>query len=179
MQSIEGGADATYVFLDSEQRVLERRQAPDYVFDPRTRGWYQQAIAARHQIKTAPYVFFSTGDVGVSFARRSDVGVAAVGVDLTLRDLSRVLQQQRLTPSSELVLFNAEGVALAYDKPERMRRDGAERSNPRLATVPELGSPVLARVMEEFRAGPPITKLVLNVGGREWAGLGVAAAARR
>ena len=170
VQSIEGGAGGTYVFLDSEQQILERRQAPDYVFDPRTRGWYQQAIAARHQIKTAPYVFFSTGDVGVSFARRSDVGVAAVGVDLTLRDLSRVLQQQRLTPSSELVLFNAEGVALAYDKPERMRRDGAERSNPRLATVPELGSPVLARVMEEFRAGSPISKLVLNVGGREWQG---------
>jgi HD-GYP domain-containing protein (c-di-GMP phosphodiesterase class II) len=174
VQSIErnrvGTARGTYVFLDKAQRVIERREAPDYIFDPRTRGWYQQAIAAERQVKTAPYVFFSTGDVGLTFARQSDVGGAAVGADLTLRDLSRVLQQQRLTPSSELALFNADGVALAYDKPERMKLDSAERSNPRLAKVTELGSPVLARVMEQLRAGAPITQLALTVAGREWEG---------
>src|SRR5947207_12333568 len=174
VQSIEHGrageTRGTYVFLDKEQNVLERRDAPDYAFDPRTRGWYQEAIAAQQQIKTAPYVFFSTGDVGLTFARRSDVGIAAVGADLTLRDLSDVLQQQRLTPSSELVLFNADGVALAYDKPERMRLDSAQQNNPRLARVEELGSPMLVRVMEELRAGAPITKLGLNVAGREWEG---------
>src|SRR5206468_8442323 len=109
-------------------------------------------------------------DVGLTFARRSDVGVAAVGADLTLRDLSGVLQQQRLTPSSELVLFNADGVALAYDKPERLRLDTADRSHLRLAKVTELGSPVLARMMEEFRVGTSTTKSVIGVEGREWEG---------
>ena len=65
VQSIErdraGAARGTYVFLDKAQKVIERRDAPDYLFDPRTRGWYQQAIAAERQVKTAPYVFFSTG----------------------------------------------------------------------------------------------------------------------
>ena len=47
VQSIErdlaGAPRGTYVFLDRERRELERRDVPDYVFDPRTRGWYTTA----------------------------------------------------------------------------------------------------------------------------------------
>ena len=38
-----GSIRGAYVFLDERRRQLERREANDYVFDPRTRGWYQQA----------------------------------------------------------------------------------------------------------------------------------------
>src|SRR6185295_7156079 len=68
VQSIERGAGASlrgvYVFLDDTLITVERREVPDYVFDPRTRGWYQQALATSQQVKTPPYVFFSTGEVG-------------------------------------------------------------------------------------------------------------------
>jgi hypothetical protein len=57
VQSIERGAGASlrgaYVFLDNTLATVERREVPDYVFDPRTRGWYQQAVATSHQVKTA------------------------------------------------------------------------------------------------------------------------------
>jgi HD-GYP domain-containing protein (c-di-GMP phosphodiesterase class II) len=175
VQSIErgpaGAPRGTYIFLDSGLTPLERREVPDYVFDPRTRGWYQQALASQQQVKTAPYVFFSTGEAGLTFARRSDDGASAVGADLTLRDLSLALQQQKLTPSSELVLFNADGVALGYDKPERMALDRGDRSNPRLASVSELGSPGLSRLMETVGTGAATDMLALDVSGRQWAGM--------
>ena len=175
VQSIERGAGGAphgaYVFLDTTLTAVERREVPDYVFDPRTRGWYQQALATRQQVKTAPYVFFSTGEVGVTFARRSDGGVSVVGADLTLRDLSRGLQQERPTPSSELVLFNSDGAVLAYDKPERMALDRGDRSDPRLAKVSELGSPVLSHLMESVGTGTATIKLGLDVAGRQWEGL--------
>jgi HD-GYP domain-containing protein (c-di-GMP phosphodiesterase class II) len=175
VQSIERGVGGTprgaYVFLDSTLTAMERREVPDYAFDPRTRPWFQQALATGQQIKTAPYVFFSTGEVGVTFARRSDGGVSVVGADLTLRDLSRALQQEKLTPSSELVLFDSDGVALAYDKPERMALDRGDRSNPGLAKVSELGSPVLSRLMESLGAGAATSTLGLDVAGRQWQGL--------
>ena len=175
VQSIErdpaGRTRGTYVFLDRERRELERRDVPDYVFDPRTRGWYTTARTASRQIRTDPYVFFSTGDVGLSYARHSDVRAGAVaGADLTLRDLSRILQQQKVTPSSELVLFNADGVTLAYDKPERVRLEGAQPGSARLANVAELGSPVLAHMMNELRAGVQPDQLAFDVAGRGWQG---------
>jgi len=175
VQSIERDRNdavrGTYVFLDKERRELGRRDVPGYVFDPRRRDWYTEGMAATRQIRTDPYIFFSTGDVGLSFARHSDVRAGAVaGADLTLRDLSRVLQQQKPTPSSELVLFNADGVTLAYDKPERMRVDGAQPGSARLAEVAQLGSPVLARMMEQLAAGTPLAQLAFDVAGREWEG---------
>lgn len=175
VQSIERGPGSssrgTYIFLDSTLTAVERREVADYVFDPRTRGWYQQALATRQQIKTAPYVFFSTGEVGVTFARRSADAGAVAGADLTLRDLSHALQQEKLTPSSELVLFNSAGVAIAYDKPERMALDRGGSSAPRLAKVSELGSPVLSRLMESISAGAATTKLEMDVAGRHWDGM--------
>jgi HD-GYP domain-containing protein (c-di-GMP phosphodiesterase class II) len=174
VQSIERGAGdslrGTYIFLDRALSTVERRDVPDYVFDPRTRDWYQQALATSHQVKTAPYVFFSTGEVGVTFARRSDGGDSVVGADLTLGDLSRALQEEKLTPSSELVLFNADGVVLAYDKPERMALDRGNRNTPRLAKVSELGAPVLARLMDNLPVGDAAIRLALDAGGRQWAG---------
>ncbi|HEY7944685.1 MAG TPA: HD domain-containing phosphohydrolase [Casimicrobiaceae bacterium] len=174
VQSIERGAGGslrgTYVFLDSALATVERREVPDYVYDPRTRDWYQQAQATSQQVKTAPYVFFSTGEVGVTFARRADGDDAVVGADLTLVDLSRALQEEKLTPSSELVLFNADGVVLAYDKPERMALDSGTRSTPRLAKVSELGSPVLTRLMQSLPVGDAPAKVALDVAGRQWAG---------
>jgi HD-GYP domain-containing protein (c-di-GMP phosphodiesterase class II)/HAMP domain-containing protein len=174
VQSIERGAGASlrgaYVFLDNTLATVERREVPDYVFDPRTRGWYQQALATSQQVKTAPYVFFSTGEAGVTFARRVDGGDAVVGADLTLRDLSRTLQEEKLTSSSELVLFNSDGVVLAYDKPERIALDRGKRSDPRLARVSELGSPVLSRMMAMPRAETGTTRVALDVAGQKWQG---------
>ena len=174
-QSIEhdrsGAIRGTYVFLDEQRRLLERREADEYVFDPRTRGWYQQALAATAQIKTAPYVFFTTGEFGLTYARQSHVRAGAVlGADLTLRDLSRTLQQHRLTPTSELVLFMEDGSTLAYDRSERMQLDAADRASTRLVNVTDLGSPALAGMIERLDPAAPLTRLALDVAGRKWDG---------
>jgi HD-GYP domain-containing protein (c-di-GMP phosphodiesterase class II) len=175
VQSIERNrVDAmrgAYLFLDKDLRVVERREAPYYVFDPRVRPWYEEAVATKRRVRTAPYVFFTTGDVGVTFARQADASPGAVlGADLTLRDLSGALQQQKLTASSELLLFTADGTALAYDKPERMRIDAVDRASARLARVSELGSPVLTRMMEQLNPAIPLSRFALDNAGRSWDG---------
>jgi HD-GYP domain-containing protein (c-di-GMP phosphodiesterase class II) len=175
VQSIErdrGDAmHGAYLFLDKDLRVVERREAPYYAFDPRVRIWYEEATATKRRVRTPPYVFFTTGDVGVTYARQSDVAAGAVlGADLTLRDVSQVLRQQRLTPSSELLLFTSDGTALAYDKPERMKIEAVDRSSARLAKVSELGSPVLTRITEQLNPAVPLSRFALEVGGRTWDG---------
>jgi HD-GYP domain-containing protein (c-di-GMP phosphodiesterase class II) len=175
VQSIErdrlDAMHGAYLFLDKDLRVIERREAPYYAFDPRTRVWYGEAIATKRRVRTEPYVFFTTGEVGVTFARQSNVGAGAVlGGDLTLRDLSRALQQQKLTPSSELLLFTADGTALAYDKPDRMKVEAVDRTSARLAKVSELGSPALMRMMEQLNPAIPLSRFAVDVGGRSWDG---------
>ncbi len=174
VQSIEhesaGALRGTLVFLDADRAEIDRRAAPGYAFDPRTRGWYVDATKVDAQIKTLPYIFYTTREVGITFARRFDTGSAVAGADLTLRDLSAGLQAQEITPSTELVLFNDAGVALAYGKPERLALMASGDQAPRLAIVSELGSAALSALFDRFRAAPDTSEIAVSAGGRAWTG---------
>jgi HD-GYP domain-containing protein (c-di-GMP phosphodiesterase class II) len=85
-------------------------------------------------------VFFSSGVVGTTLARPSGVD-AVIGADLTLDDLSATLAGHRVTPSTEVALYQPDGHAVAYPDTSKLVR--------RINGAPELGevkdfSPALA-----------------------------------
>lgn len=68
-------------------------------YDPRQRPWYRDALASHAAIWTAPYVFASTGKLGVTHAhalRRRDGRLWAVlGIDMTIESLSDILRDRQ------------------------------------------------------------------------------------
>jgi len=83
-----GGIRGSLLFFDDVLDLLESRPLATIDFDPREREWYRLAINGSDQITTDFYVFFTTGEVGISFARRLVHGGGVVGADLALADLS-------------------------------------------------------------------------------------------
>lgn len=75
------------LFYDSALGLLDQRSNSNERYDPRTRAWFANAPRDDEQITTAPYVFFSTRNVGTTLARRSGDS-AVIGADLTLEQLS-------------------------------------------------------------------------------------------
>ncbi|WP_204128699.1 hypothetical protein, partial [Pseudomonas ogarae] len=65
------------------------------------------------------YVFFSTHNIGTTLARRSGEN-AVIGADLTLATLSATLIKHRVTPSTEIALFDADGNVVAYPDSDRL-----------------------------------------------------------
>ncbi|MFM2481516.1 HD domain-containing phosphohydrolase [Celerinatantimonas sp. YJH-8] len=78
---------------------------PHYRFDPRTRNWFQLAEKSQGFIITPPYRFFTTQEIGISFALKAPSG-AILGTDASLADVSRMLAQLRPSPETELALVN-------------------------------------------------------------------------
>ena len=136
------GIDANYLFFDGSLNLLSRRQRLQEDYDPRQRSWYSSARADGGQITTAPYVFFSTAEVGTTLARRAGL-TTVLGADLTLADLSDTLAKHRVTPSTEVILFDPQGNAVAYPDTERLVRIAGA---PRLTPVSEL-SPIFAALL--------------------------------
>ena len=91
---VDAPAEETLLFFDEDLRLLEPRPTAATDFDPREREWYRQAAASRAQISTGYYVFFTTGEVGLTFARRLAGGGGVVGADITLADLDRGLRRE-------------------------------------------------------------------------------------
>ena len=131
--------DSEYLFFDKQLQPISRRQNLKETYDPRTRPWYNGALQSTEHFTTAPYAFFSTGEIGTTLARKS-TETTVMGADLTLDDLSATLAEHRLTPSTEVVLYSPDGSAVAYPDSARLVIPGETLQ---LAQVKDL-SPVLA-----------------------------------
>ncbi len=158
VQSIDvnvAGRTGRRVFLDADLEVLREDDAPDYAstFDPRARDWFAQAQESARPIRTAPYVFFSSGEVGITLAARSPGGQAVIGGDIVLRTLRETLRAQKITPGAGLALVDGEGRPLATSGDD----SGPLRAAAPLEAEP---SPVLAAAI----AG----QTEVRAGGRTW-----------
>ncbi len=176
VQSIErqdGTAHGSFIFFDADLKQLRADDLPDYAatFDPRSRGWYQAARAADGQIKTPPYVFFTSHKVGLTIANRAVNADAVVGADILLETLDSILGRQKVTPDSHVVLVNRDGLTIAHEQLANLQDTvaGAD-GKPGLVPLTRLNIPVLARLAGELPSGESRVErnLSLRVDGRDW-----------
>lgn len=116
------GTASDYLFYDGSLNQLSRRQNLREPYDPRQRDWFKRARGDGGQITTAPYLFFSTQEIGTTLARRSGL-TTVIGADLTLDDLSATLASHRVTPNSQVVLADNDGNAVAYPDSSRLLKE--------------------------------------------------------
>ena len=129
-------------------------------------------------------MFFTTGEVGLTFARRLAGGGGVVGADLALADLSAGLARQRVTDNTRIAIFDPSARVVALSTPEMGSRCGRAQSD-ETVTMPRLGrprrpglpgagaKPSAVRLGERFTiesAGPDLARL--GVGGADPARLG-------
>jgi anti-anti-sigma factor len=162
-------APGRYVFLDPQLRVVRNDPRSDYRFDPRTRDWYRQALATATLVRTVPYVFFTTREVGTTLAQRSEGGATVVGADITLQELSRHLAQSRVTPSARITLVGRQGFVIAHPDAARLVRPGPG-GGPGLTRLGDLGDPVLERLLTTS-GGAGRDHAEFSLDGRAWVGL--------
>ena len=153
-----GQVHSQSLFFNQDLTLVSRQDNLDETYDPRSRGWFTSASQDVNQITTEPYVFFSTHNVGTTLARRSGEH-AVIAADLTLAELSATLAKHVVTPATEIVLFNAQGNAIAYPDSRRLIVDD---QTARLAKAADL-SPALGALLDNPRPGNRLTAM-----GRNW-----------
>ncbi|MET1080968.1 MAG: HD domain-containing phosphohydrolase [Pseudomonas sp.] len=164
--SIEQKGDARvaqFLFFDTALQLIEGRSPDSETFDPRVRSWYQLARDNDLQITTAPYVFFSTGEIGTTLARRTP-GKAVLAADMTLVDLSATLAAHKVTPATEVLLFDAQGRAVAYPDSTRLV---VTSESAQLIKAGALSAP-LAALLDQHLALMGQAPRNLRLGDRQW-----------
>ncbi len=154
-----GAAHSQSLMFDGALNLISRRDIADDAYDPRTRDWFSRALGDRAQITTDPYVFFSSHAVGTTLALRVSDHVV-IGADLTLDDLSATLAKHRVTPHTQIVLFDHAGNAVAYPDSARLI---TQRGTAELVKVADL-DPVLAGLLAQGSGNDNR----LQADGREW-----------
>ncbi|KAB2964766.1 MAG: HD domain-containing protein [Zoogloea sp.] len=172
IQSIDDG-QGRYVFLDRSLGVLRDEPRPGYPssYDPRRRIWYTLAQGTDLLVQTEPYLFASTRKPGVTLARRSVDGVV-MGADIRLEALDGTLRRQRMTPGSQLVIFEPDTQVVAYSEGDWLATAGQGTreagARPRLA---DLEGGVMAALAARLPGGGDALPLAdFQSGGRDWHG---------
>jgi diguanylate cyclase (GGDEF)-like protein len=92
-------------------------------FDPRTRPWYQEAVAAKKPIWTKIYAGFTPGTIFIAASQPlyditgKLLGVSAI--DLSLLDLQNFLRQTPVSPSSQVFIMERSGLLVASSSQEQ------------------------------------------------------------
>lgn len=171
VQSITYATDGTmhgeWLFYDRQLQLLQREERPDYRFDPRSRPWYQQATTHSDSVLTTPYLFFTSGEIGVSLALRAHNQRSVLGMDASIQALSDSAASLRMTPGTQIAVLDAREQVFIYHTPEHLLLgEGSER---RLAALHELPAPALQYIKASQAEGTQAQLFSLADG--DWFGM--------
>lgn len=171
VQSVTGSADGSrrgeWLFYGRNLNLISREVVPGYDFNPRERSWYKATQEDYEEHLTTPYIFFTTGQIGITRSKRSDVADVVVGFDADLSQVGEALKMSRLTPHSEIAIVGDDGLSYAYTDLSRTYR--RENGQVVLASIKQLGVPALAKLVE-LEAGRQ-EAMSFDVDGTRWFGV--------
>jgi HD-GYP domain-containing protein (c-di-GMP phosphodiesterase class II) len=157
------------IYFDEKLNEISRNSGEQSQFDPRLRPWYQQATDAPHATK--PFLFYDSKIVGLTaMSKTKEPGVVVV-FDITLDNLTKTISKYQLTPSSEVVLINAEGQTFAYKQQDKVVVGDPESTTGetlRLANLTQLGSGVLSHISNSFEVKEQNFEFEYNA--QDWVG---------
>jgi HD-GYP domain-containing protein (c-di-GMP phosphodiesterase class II) len=157
------------IYFDDKLNEISRNAGKETKFDPRMRPWYQQATDNPHATK--PYIFYDSKIVGLTAMSKTAEPGAVVVFDITLENLSQMIAKYQVTPSSEVVLINAEGQTFAYKDQQKVVVNKTRSSHEKtlqLANLRQLGSGVLSHISKNIEVKEQ--NLDFEYGGQRWIG---------
>ncbi|MBV8633800.1 MAG: response regulator [Burkholderiaceae bacterium] len=170
----EQWGNKTYWLTWDRERHLSRVEMREIEYDARTRPWYKAALALDSDDKiawTAPYVFFTTKQPGITAAMRwtaADGSTLVVSHDVKLLNLSRFTSRIVAGSRGMGVIVHPDGRVMGLPRDARFADDEALKTYA-LKPIPELGIASLASGMESWHGNGDKPELVrYQMDGSAW-----------
>ena len=160
----------TVYFYDENLNVIEESDESADDYDPRTRVWYQTAIASDKQINSGLYLFHLPRVPGATIARRTPNSKAVVGADITIHDLSRSVSALHITPSTRILIFNKTGDIVIRSDQQSPETDVTTDGKIRLPNLSDVTDPALIKLSEHFAQKKQESQFRFTADQRTWQG---------
>jgi adenylate cyclase len=127
---LDGSRQSAWSFYDFQGEKISQGLPSAANYDPRQRPWYGNAKDTSVVTWTSSYVFATTREVGLtmSMAAAGSLGIV-VGADVTLTRLGEILDRQKISPSTRVVLFDGRGRLIAFSGMDASAFDDAPSSD--------------------------------------------------
>jgi len=146
----------TFKYYDDNDKVKSTKYDHKSKYDPRLRPWYIGAKEVKKTFWTDPYIFFETGNPGITVSvpvfSKNKTLLGVVGADITLNGLSGFLKEVELTKHGIAYITDAKGYLLAYSREKNIviRKNGKVRSlKPKELKNPAINAVIDANVNKQ------------------------------
>lgn len=105
-----------FEFLDKNLYLISSKQEST-TYNPSLRPWYLKATQTADVIKTEPYIFDSTKQSGITYAKKVQTikeKEYVLGLDITLDSINEVFAKQDFVDESEMFLYKGNGDLISY-----------------------------------------------------------------
>ena len=152
IRHVDGHRRVTFRRRDAGLRLVETWGDPDDYFEPRVRPWFSAAVEADAAMWTAPYVFYTARETGVSAAvavlTKDRRQWGAVGVDIRMSSFADRLTELS-TGSEAAFIVDREGEIVAM--PEHPERWPGLFGQATLSDSPVIASPDFQQLLASAR----------------------------
>ncbi len=143
---------ASLIFRNSVFELIDAETDPTDRYDPRERPWYTEAVKVRGVAWTAPYIFYSSQQPGITVAAPvtdSDNKIqGVVGIDLEIAAISKFLAELEIGDSGAALILARNGDVIAHPDPSKIKklRENGE-AGLRFAKIDEINDPIARAVV--------------------------------
>ena len=123
-------------------------------YDPRSRGWYQEAMSKGGLIVTKPYLDVAYNIMVVTLAQPAQGGV--VGGDLSIASLVEDITKMKLPADGFAIMMHKDGTVIAY-------KDAAKAMKP----ATEIDNDLTNALIEQSKAGNTLIPAYFDSEGRD------------
>ncbi len=165
VENAPGPRRVTWIHRNAAGDETGREEDPTDTYDPRTRPWYEGALADDHLFWTGVYIFYSQRVPGITASAkyRDPTGrLSLFGVDITLDALSHFLGSLKIGRTGRAVIIDDTGQLIAAPQGSAML--GEIKGELAASRVDELGDDVLTHAYDRFRVEGAGHR-VIEVGG--------------
>lgn len=154
----EGQRRVEMRWRDGDNHIVAEQVDPADSFDPRQRPWFRKAAAQGTLVWTAPYLFFTSRQPGITVAAPVTDAQGrlrgVVGVDIEITQISAFLDDLRRVTGGSAVILSRDGDVIAHPEAGKIQKPTGDASGAvRFARIDELEDP-LARAAVAALGGP-------------------------
>lgn len=166
--------DSSFLYFDQNLTLMSQRDRVEKrEYDPRSRPWYRQAMESRGAVRSDPYIFATSGKLGMTYARASaEAKGVVVAVDLRLESFSDILPDFKITPGSKLLILDNSMKLVGHLDPDQISSRDSNSGAVTHLGVADLEDPLFDVLTRKWQQGGRKDLLVAEytVDGEKWLG---------
>ncbi len=165
----EGQPDFRRFFYQADLTLISSKDLGFTSYNPTVRPWYRLALYSQDVTTTAPYLFYFIGKVGVTLVKEETATGNVMAADITLESLSNTLRDNRVSPSSQMLIYTSDNEVIASLEPDSIVLSSTNEDLS-IAQLEDINSEV---VTDFFKLAPAVddSHFFLDSGGKRWIGI--------